>query len=151
VKLESGGRVREVRLEREAARLDGETVPFRIAEEGAGGEILEVAGRRHRVRTGRQGNRAFVWCDGEAFEFDRARPAERRGPERGDLLAPMPGRVRRVFVEEGQSVARGDLLLLLEAMKMEHGIRSPRDGAVRRILHREGELVEAGAALVEVG
>jgi 3-methylcrotonyl-CoA carboxylase alpha subunit len=48
-------------------------------------------------------------------------------------------------------VARGDLLLLLEAMKMEHGIRSPRDGAVRRILHREGDLVEAGAALVEVG
>ncbi len=150
LKIESGGRVREVRLERDLARLDGETFPFRGSPDGAAGDSLEVSGRRHRVRVVRQGERAFVWCDGDVFEFCRPRPSERHGAERGDLRAPMPGRVRKIFVSEGESVTRGQLLLLLEAMKMEHGIRSPSDGAIRRILHREGDLVDAGAALVEL-
>ncbi|MGH9369605.1 MAG: biotin/lipoyl-containing protein [Thermoanaerobaculia bacterium] len=150
MRIASGDRVREVRLEGHQATLDGERVAFRAAEEGAAGEIVELSGRRHRVRVARQGERAFVWCDGEVFEFSRARLAERAGGERGDLLAPMPGRVRQTFVSEGEGVARGQLLLLLEAMKMEHAIRAPRDGTVRRLLHREGEMVETGAPLVEL-
>ena len=61
----------------------------------------------------------------------------------------MPGRVRRLLVEDGARVARGDVLLVLEAMKMEHAIRSPRDGTAR-LRVAEGDLVEAGIELATV-
>src|SRR6185295_18978593 len=99
--------------------------------------------------------RALVWCAGGAHEFRRAagRAAARSaaGHDSGDLLAPMPGRVRRVVAAVGERVSKGDVLLILEAMKMEHAIRAPRDGVVARIFHGEGELVESGAILVEMG
>ncbi|MGE5277341.1 MAG: acetyl-CoA carboxylase biotin carboxyl carrier protein subunit [Acidobacteriota bacterium] len=150
MKISSGERVREVRLERDAAVLDGERVAFRVCGNGAAGEVIETGGRRHRVRAAGQGDRVFVWCDGQVYEFTRARGSD-RGADRGDLRAPMPGRIRKNFVSAGEAVKRGQVLLILEAMKMEHAIRSPRDGAVRRLPHAEGDLVEAGTVLVELG
>ncbi len=90
----------------------------------------------------------FVWCDGEVFEFQQARRTGRAGAEDGDLLAPMPGRIRQTLVAEGESVQRGQVLLILEAMKMEHAIRAPRDGTVSRLPHRAGDLVDTGTPLV---
>jgi 3-methylcrotonyl-CoA carboxylase alpha subunit len=150
LRIENGGRVREIRLESDRARLDGESVAFRAQDADSGG-VVEVDGHRHRTVTARRGDRVFVWCDGEVFEFSPARAAKRAGAADGDLRAPMPGRIRKVLVSEGQSVARGDVLLVLEAMKMEHAIRAPREGTVRRVPHREGDLVETGTALVELG
>jgi acetyl/propionyl-CoA carboxylase alpha subunit len=68
----------------------------------------------------------------------------------GSLHAPMPGRVVRVEVEPGQAVSGGQVLLVLEAMKMEHTIRSPRDGVVSEVDCAPGDQVEAGAVLVIV-
>jgi 3-methylcrotonyl-CoA carboxylase alpha subunit len=62
----------------------------------------------------------------------------------------MPGRVRRVGASPGQKIGRGDVVVVLEAMKMEHDIRSPRDGVVTKILYGEGDLVEAGTVLAEI-
>jgi propionyl-CoA carboxylase alpha chain len=62
----------------------------------------------------------------------------------------MPGRVVRVEVEPGQKVSGGQVLLVLEAMKMEHTIRSPRDGVVSEVDCAPGDQVEAGAVLVIV-
>jgi biotin carboxyl carrier protein len=59
----------------------------------------------------------------------------------------MPGRVRRLVAAPGAPVARGDVLLVLEAMKMEHAIRAPHDGILERFLVAEGDLVEAGVDL----
>jgi 3-methylcrotonyl-CoA carboxylase alpha subunit len=63
----------------------------------------------------------------------------------------MPGRIRRAFVAPGERVEKGQVLMVLEAMKMEHAIRAPREGVVSRLPHAEGELVEAGVVLVEMG
>jgi acetyl/propionyl-CoA carboxylase alpha subunit len=68
----------------------------------------------------------------------------------GSLHAPMPGRVVRVEVEAGQEVLAGEVLLVLEAMKMEHTIRSPHDGTVSEVDCAPGDQVEAGAVLVVV-
>jgi len=92
-----------------------------------------------------------VWCAGAVHEFRRAAGrAASPGEASGGLLAPMPGRVRRVLLGAGERVGRGAVILILEAMKMEHAIRAPRDGTVARVHFAEGDLVEAGAVLAEI-
>jgi len=68
----------------------------------------------------------------------------------GSLVAPMPGTVLRVAVSQGQTVAAGDVLLVLEAMKMEHGVRAANDGTVAELLVEAGQQVDAGAVLAVV-
>lgn len=68
----------------------------------------------------------------------------------GSLVAPMPGTVLRVAVSQGQTVAAGDVLLVLEAMKMEHGVRAANNGTVAELLVEAGQQVDAGAVLAVV-
>jgi biotin carboxyl carrier protein len=70
------------------------------------------------------------------------------GPEQ--VTAIMPGRVARVLVESGQEVARGQGLVVVEAMKMENEIASPRDGTVNAVRVAPGQTVETGAVLVDL-
>ena len=74
-----------------------------------------------------------------------------RGPADNDALSsPMPATVAAIEVKPGDQVAAGDLLLTLEAMKMEMPIRSPRDGRVKAVNCQKGDLVQAGVPLVEL-
>jgi biotin carboxyl carrier protein len=154
-RLTSGESARVVRLERGAAHLDDRRVPFEVrgnaARAGAPIEIV-MDGRVHRAAALRDGDRIFVWVDGRTFVFEREKRRRTRtaSDHSGDLLSPMPGRVRKTLVAPGDPVRRGQPLLVLEAMKMEHSIRAPRDGAVRRLLVREGDLVDAGVELAEI-
>jgi len=66
------------------------------------------------------------------------------------LTAPMPGTVVKVLVEEGQEVEEGQLLLVLEAMKMEQPVSAPHAGVVTALPFTEGSLVPGGAVLAEV-
>ena len=68
----------------------------------------------------------------------------------GSLAAPMPGRVIKLFVEPGRPVKKGEPLLILEAMKMEHTITAPADGTVKEIHYAAGEQVLEGAELLRV-
>jgi acetyl/propionyl-CoA carboxylase alpha subunit len=68
----------------------------------------------------------------------------------GSLVAPMPGSVVRVLVAPGAVVAKGDPLVVLEAMKMEHTVASPADGTVAEVPARAGQQVDAGSVLVVV-
>ena len=148
VRLRLGDRIEDVLFEGDGkASIGGRPIAFERTD-----DRITIDGARHRVVTARDGNRIFVWCDGAAHAFERAssaRTAASADPG-ADLLAPMPGRVRKVFATAGQTVARGAVLLALEAMKMEHAIRAPRDGVVKRVCVAEGVLVEAGAELVEL-
>jgi propionyl-CoA carboxylase alpha chain len=74
-------------------------------------------------------------------------PAPGAGGPTGGLTAPMPGAVVRILVAVGDVVEAGQSLLVLEAMKMEHTIRSPQDGTVAAINVKEGEQVQIGAVL----
>ena len=70
--------------------------------------------------------------------------------EQASLAAPMPATVVAIAVRPGQKVAAGDVLIRLEAMKMELPVRSPRDATVVAIKCREGELVQPGVPLLEL-
>jgi biotin carboxyl carrier protein len=67
-----------------------------------------------------------------------------------EVKAPMPGLVLAVNVEVGQTVQRGEALLILEAMKMENVLKSPGDGMVKAIRVQQGTAVEKGAILIEM-
>jgi acetyl/propionyl-CoA carboxylase alpha subunit len=120
---------------------------LRIAPDGADGAPL----RAHVVANG---DTTWVFIDGETFTIDvapadQARPRRRASGNEG-LAAPMPATVIKVLVEPGAEVHRGDVLLLLEAMKMELPVRAPRDGRVKALHCRPGELVQPGTALVDL-
>ena len=150
VRLRSGGVTREVGIEKDAASIDGRRVEFRRRDLDGRLAGLEVGGWEHRVVVARDGDRTWVWCGGVTSVFEEASASRSASREhKGDLLSPMPGRVRRTLVASGDRVTRGQVLLVLEAMKMEHSIRAPEDGSVRLCV-REGDLVEAGVALAEI-
>lgn len=65
------------------------------------------------------------------------------------VLSPMPCKVLRVEVKEGEKVVKNQALLVIESMKMETVIRSPHDGVVKRVVHGAGDMVKAGVGLVE--
>ena len=62
----------------------------------------------------------------------------------------MPGRIAAVRVAARASVSKGDVLVIVEAMKMEHAVRAPRDGIVERVLVSEGQMVGLGDILAEM-
>jgi biotin carboxyl carrier protein len=89
--------------------------------------------------------------DAETYTFERGHAEKReRGTPGHDVRAPMPGVVTRVFVREGQDVAPGDPLYVVEAMKIETVIRAPAAGRVERIHATPGTQIEGGAIVIEV-
>lgn len=85
-----------------------------------------------------------VFQRGKQYKLNIPRPAwfEKalgiKKPAEGSVLAPMPCKVQKVLVEEGQSVEKGEALVIIESMKMETVIRSPKEGRVRKVVHKVG-------------
>ena len=126
-------------LEIEASRVRaGEA-----SEKEARGVEVEVNGKLFRVRV-----------YGAGGDEERARPRRKGGVTQrvamggGAVVAPMQGTIVRVLVDEGQEIAAGEAVCLLEAMKMESEIRAQRSGRVARVLVGAGETVRAGEPLV---
>ena len=77
-------------------------------------------------------------------EFDEVNEDE------GGLKSPMPGRIVKIFVKQGQKVKKGQDLISIEAMKMENRITAPYDGIITKIYFSVGEQVEANTPLIEL-
>ncbi|MGE0484460.1 MAG: acetyl-CoA carboxylase biotin carboxylase subunit [Gammaproteobacteria bacterium] len=98
------------------------------------------------------GDRLVVYVDGAAWPLTLVDTLETSGEgEEGaaGLLAPMPGKVISLIASAGSTVKKGDKLLVLEAMKMEHTICAPADGTVKAFFFAAGEQVTEGAELVD--
>jgi biotin carboxyl carrier protein len=115
-----------------------------------GGRSIEVTGEQ--TRSG-----LLLRANGREFQVEIADPRAWRGSRgtgielkgRQQLVAPMPGKIVRVLVTAGQQVSAGEGLLVIEAMKMQNEIRSPKSGTVEK-LAREGQTVTAGEILAIV-
>jgi biotin carboxyl carrier protein len=120
---------------------------YRITGIGDRGSGIRIA---YAVK---QGASTWVFLDGRTYvvESDRSGASQRRHATDDQMAfaAPMPATVVAISVKPGDAVREGDLLIMLEAMKMELPIKAPRDGRVKSIACREGELVQPGVALVE--
>lgn len=150
------GTTHEVRLTfargRLAASLDGADVELGATAVRDGEVVAELGGRRHAASVLADG--AVRYVDGSLGAVTlqvepRLRPPE-ADEQPGSLHAPLPGAVRRVAVSVGATVEAGELLVVLEAMKMQHSIRSPHDGEVTEVMVAEGDQVESGDTLVVV-
>lgn len=103
---------------------------------GDGADLsVDVRGQHHDVRVQDPRRKALQSASGEGA---------------GTIRTQMPGRVIRVLVGVGDTVEKGQPVVVVEAMKMENEIKAPRAGAIARILVGEGDLVESKATLIEL-
>jgi len=142
---------------RYAVAVDGRSLEVDWREAGGPFVSLLMDGRSHHVglEPCPGGYRVLVGSDEfavELLERNRVDAVPARGGAAGParLVAPMPGRIVRVMVESGQEVAAGQGLVVMEAMKMENELRSPRAGRVAEVHAHERQTVETGALLVVV-
>jgi 3-methylcrotonyl-CoA carboxylase alpha subunit len=120
--------------------LNGSTV-----ELSDGLDVAEVSGFA-------DDQRVIVFCEGQAYEFDMSPrgTGTTHGLHDGEIEAPMPGKLTAVEVSLGEKVARGQRLLTLEAMKMEHALSAPFDGVIAELSASAGAQVKEGQLLVRV-
>jgi 3-methylcrotonyl-CoA carboxylase alpha subunit len=117
---------------------------------GDGGLLVRLDGQTFKARTVRAGREWHVFCEGDyrRLSLKEALAGVDLDAGGGSLAAPMPGRVIKLMVSAGAKVAKGEPLLILEAMKMEHTITAPADGVVKEIHYAAGEQVLEAAVLI---
>ncbi len=158
----AGGETRVV----EAERISGGRVRLRMNGEDSVVEKVSVENGLLRATLDGEpascgfaveGSGVYVSDEGVSYRLERTPPpsvdeAVPGGADSGrtSLTSPMPGTVVSVRVEEGEEVEEGQLLLVLEAMKMEQQVTAPYAGTVRGLPYGEGDLVPGGAVLAEI-
>ncbi len=126
--------------------LDGATVAVRLQDGSAW-----LDGARKPATVAGPVSAMSVFLDGTAWPLalvDRLAPPAGASAGDGRLLAPMPGRIVSVHTAPGTAVAKGDVLVLLEAMKVQMRLTAPRDGVVDSVRAEPGDLVDEGVELV---
>lgn len=155
--LQFRGQELSCRWQRDGAEVqldfDGQSFTFSILEEDAHFLELELAGRVEKVALFVDRRGIYVHCPHGNFFFERGQTQKRRsagGHAAEELVAPMPGKILKVMVADGEAVNQGDTLMILEAMKMEHPIRAPQGGEVKAIHFKAGDRVAQGEELLEL-
>ena len=152
MRLLCGDHAHEIDVSGASAVVDGAKMDLAVEDAGGGAFVVRDGPRGEVVHAVRDGDAIHVFWQGAAYvlqeETEAYRAAHRHAPS--GLEAPMPGKVIAVKVEPGQAVAKGQELLVVEAMKMENAIRAPRDGRVKAVAAKVGDAVAPGTVLVEM-
>jgi acetyl-CoA/propionyl-CoA carboxylase biotin carboxyl carrier protein len=150
---ERGGDPVELVVDGERVRVAGGRDRVASAEPHPDGLAVTLDGRRRVWACARDGDVTFLGVDGRAWAFREQPLALRRDVRRSGaaLEAPMPGSVLDVRVQAGDSVRAGDVLVVLESMKMELEVVAPEAGTVQRLSVAAGDRVRGGQVLVAIG
>lgn len=133
-------------------KIEGQSFEFEVIDRLGARLVLQDKERFHAF-TGVKNpeGEAMVLSGGtEAIISEVMGRSRKKAKAQGSLSSPMPGKIFKVIKEEGAEVKEGETILILEAMKMEHSIRSDKDGKVKKIFFKPGELVQGGVTLAEV-
>jgi biotin carboxyl carrier protein len=140
-----------------SCRLDGHEIPVDAILARADVLSLRIGNRAFEVKCERVGFETHFWVGTERFPVEvrdprslrgHVRAADPRGPRK--LTAPMPGRVVRILAAQGSEVEAGAGVLVVEAMKMQNEVKSPKKGTIQKILVSAGMAVNAGDVLAIV-
>lgn len=115
--------------------------------------ILDDKGGRFKAAVAtpnKEGDAMVIAAGVEALVSETGKKMKKAGAHSGGLTSPMPGKIFKIVKNPGDEVKKGDTILILEAMKMEHSIRSDKDGKVKKIFYSVGELVQGGVTLADV-
>jgi biotin carboxyl carrier protein len=134
--------------------LDGHPLAVDARETGRHFLSLLIDGRSHEAGIEKRPGGYTIVLDDDVVAVDLAEAARGAaapaktsgGPAR--IVAPMPGKIVRVLVTQGQAVEAGQGLVVIEAMKMENELKAPRAGFIKDVSARDGQAVDAGALLV---
>lgn len=136
------------------AKLDDKAVAVEILQSKDGRLDLLIDGRHVIAHVSSENAKRWVTVNGQTTVLTKSSGTRQSGHGHhhaaNDLTAPMPGQVRAVNVRERDAVTKGQTLLLLEAMKMEIKVQSPRDGVVKKLFVTQGQIVEREQMLVEI-
>jgi 3-methylcrotonyl-CoA carboxylase alpha subunit len=123
-----------------------------VEELAPGTFVLRRGDARETFHCVRDGDDVHLAWRGRTYRFALLREGRRAAPRHaaGSLEAPMPGKVTAVKARVGQAVQKGEEILVVEAMKMENGIRAPRAGTLRSINVKVGDMVAPGSVLAEI-
>jgi biotin carboxyl carrier protein len=160
--VDINGRSYRLELVREQAgwrcRLDGRTMPIDAVLAGRDRLSLLIEGKSYEIKRERSASDMYVWVgsagyaaevrDPRSLRARQGKAGEQSGPRK--LVASMPGRIVRVLVEENAQVDAGQGIVVVEAMKMQNEIKSPKQGRVQKLMAREGANVNAGDVLAIV-
>lgn len=167
LQIQIGGKTRELEVTREGGagaagrvrcRMDGQPFEADAIEVARGVYSILIGGQSLEVRVEESGPGLRVHAGGEEFHAEVIDPRQwrqRRGSAavaegRQQVVASMPGKVVRVLVKTGDAVEAGQGLVVVEAMKMQNEIRSPKTGKVERLLVTEGQAINSGEVLAIV-
>ena len=114
--------------------------------------LVPEGDRQVRVAVASSGGATWVFINGNVWQVEEPAAGPTRARSRGDgtVMSPMPATVVAINTEPGRTVAEGDTLIVLEAMKMELPIRAPRAGVVKAVNCAKGDLVQPGINLLEI-
>ena len=135
--------------------LDGNEIELDITKQSdQEGWCRTLDGNLHSFVWAWVGNALELWLDGDVFIFERVerrRQANRESSAGGtDIVALMPGTVEQILVQPGDSVERGQTVIIMESMKMELSVAVHRDGVVKQIPVERGDQVDKGMRLLEL-
>ena len=134
--------------------IGDKTISVEILRSENGRLDLLLDGQRVTAYVSSDGAKRWVTVGGQTFALTKSTAGARRSQHghhaQDELTAPMPGQVRAVNVTEGESVTKGQTLLVLEAMKMEMRVSAPRDGMVGKLFVQQGQTVEREQVLIEI-
>ena len=137
----------------EAPASDGAEIEVKLSSPSRWeGSVQLQDGRTVPFLAHRDGQQVHVWISGESYVFNPSTPtarARRPGQQASDdIVSPVPGVVITVHVAADDMVTAGQDLVIVESMKTEQIVKSPRDGVVQRVSVEEGDRVDKGMRLV---
>ncbi|MGH1366231.1 MAG: acetyl-CoA carboxylase biotin carboxyl carrier protein subunit [Calditrichia bacterium] len=140
-----------------SAAVNGNPHQGKLQQSGETSFVIQMNGQSTTVHGCRDGEQVYVSLNGRQYVFNLllkdsaifgggSGGSEEAGNEVG---APMPGKLLKLFVSEGDSVQKGERLFIVEAMKMENEVKAARAGVVEKIHFDEGALVAVGQPILE--
>jgi len=140
-----------------SCRVDGRDVEIDAVLARPNVLSLRIGNKAYEVKCERVGPDVHIWVGSRRFSAEvrdprslrgRVRATDDHGPRK--LSAPMPGKVVRILLHQGDEVEAGTGVLVVEAMKMQNEVKSPKKGTIQKILVSEGAAVNAGDVLAIV-